>query len=67
MTNREWMQNLSDEDLSKFLTIGLPKTIITNSNPPAYYTIPISINNIAGNYTISDMGILQWLNETHID
>lgn len=67
MTNREWMEQLSDEDLSKFLTLGLPKVIETNTNPPAYYTIYISIGSIARSYTLSDAGILQWLNETHTD
>ena len=67
MTNREWMESLSDEDLSKFLTVGLPKVIEISSNLPICHTIYISIKDIARNYTLSDAGILQWLNEIHTD
>ena len=67
MTNRKWMEQLSDEDLSNFLTNGLPKDIEINSNPPTYYTILINIGSIARQYIQSATGIMQWLNETHTD
>lgn len=61
MTNREWMEQLSHEDLAKFLTIGLRKQYISNlpdNRPFIYYE---SIKDIARNYTNAELGILDWL------
>lgn len=65
MTNREWMEQLSDEDLANFLTIGLKKEYISNTSPAYVGSYFESITDISRKYIQSTTGIMQWLNEVH--
>jgi hypothetical protein len=65
MTNREWIESLSDEDLARFLMIGLRKEYESNTYPAYIGVYSESIADIARHYTQSTTGIMQWLNEVH--
>ena len=67
MTNREWMEQLSDEDLANFLTIGLKKKYISGTSSAYVGGYFESIADIARHYTQSTTGIMQWINEVHKD
>lgn len=61
MTNREWMESLTDYQLADFLTVGL--SVICKSFPQAkcmYYT---NIDTIARYCAENSIGIIQWLYE----
>ena len=57
MTNRQWLETLSDEQLAKFLTIGLG----VKSMHYISFPFDISITDISRNYTSSKLGIEKWL------
>lgn len=64
ITNREWMNTLTDEQLSKFLTDGLlvhNKIVDATGNT---YTIDsfTSIAHVYRRYIHSQKGLEQWLN-----
>ena len=62
MTNREWMQSLTDEELANFLTDGLP--VKDNRFRLAGYGMFLSsINTISSRYTSSHLGIEEWLKQ----
>ena len=69
MTNREWMESLSDEDLAHFLTIGLEKEYTSNTYPAYIAVYRESITDIAENYPLSagsiTGNIILWLSEVH--
>ena len=60
MTNREWLESLTDEQLALFLTSGVPIV-----DKEAYYGIGkvscVSIQDIKWRYTQSNSGIVDWL------
>lgn len=59
MTNRQWISEMDNRTLSKFLTFGIMvRTINFHSDP-----FPISISEIARQYTSSALGIEMWLSE----
>ena len=60
MNNREWLESLTDKQLSHFVTFGLYVTPI--NYPNGKYCI--SIHDIGRRSTQSDTGIEEWLKET---
>lgn len=60
MTNREWLESLTDEQFALFLTSGVPIV-----DKEAYYGIGtvscVSIQDIKWRYIQSTTGIEQWL------
>lgn len=62
MTNREWMQSLTDEELANFLTQGLPlkdiRIIIEG-----YDMFVASIHAVSYRYISSHLGIEEWLKQ----
>ena len=65
MTNREWMNTLTDEQLSKFLTDGLllhhkQLDAIDNVYTADFFT---SISFVYRRYIHSQKGLEQWLSE----
>ena len=73
MTNREWLESLSDDDLSGFLALGIyvrdkkiPEVMPDTEDgyPISYGTdFYISIRDVANQYAQSPLGLYQWLNE----
>lgn len=59
MTNREWLQGLSDEELARFLTEGLLVTSTRWDGTPYF----MNIRQIANNYMLSVFGIKEWLSK----
>ena len=59
MTNRQWLESLSDFQLAAFLTTGIPVRMI-NFHTQSF---PIDVWTIAHQYTDSVLGINTWLNE----
>ncbi len=57
MTNREWLQSLSDQELAGFLTNGLSVTSTRWGGTPYY----MSIGQVTAQYTMSRLGITEWL------
>lgn len=53
MTNREWLESLSDEDLAAFYTLGIQ--LKDNSY--------INLHSVAMNFTSSQQGIKDWLSK----
>lgn len=49
MTNREWMESLSDEQLAQFLTLGIQNDLFT-----------ISIHQLISSFTQSTIGLKDW-------
>lgn len=62
MTNREWMQSLTDEELANFLTDGLPVKDI-RFKLDGYGMFLSSINTTSSRYTSSHLGIEEWLKQ----
>ena len=56
-TNREWLESLTNKQLSEFLTHGIMVRTSYIGCPP----FPISIHQIAGSYMQSTLGIEKWL------
>ena len=57
LTNRQWLETLTDEQLAKFLTVGLR----VKSMHYIDFPFDISISDIARQYTSSVSGIEKWL------
>ena len=62
MTNREWMQSLTDKELAYFLTLGLPVKDI-RFKLDGYGMFPISINTISPRSISSHLGVEEWLKQ----
>lgn len=62
MTNREWMQSLTDEELAYFLTAGLPVKDI-RIGLDGYNMFGISVHTISHRYISSHLGIEEWLKQ----
>lgn len=58
MTNRQWLESLTDNQLAAFLTNGL---YVFSAHYIRDYAEYISIRQIASNYTQSQLGIEKWL------
>ena len=56
-TNRQWLESLTDKQLSEFFTLGI--TVRTDYPDCAPFTT--SIRQIAGAYIQSTLGIEKWL------
>ncbi len=56
-TNRQWLESLTDKQLSEFFTLGIMVRTHYIGCPP----FPISIHQIAGSYMQSTLGIEKWL------
>ena len=52
MTNREWMESLSDKQLAQFLTLGIQNGFFT-----------ISIHQLISSFTQSTIGLQEWLSK----
>lgn len=57
-TNRQWLEFLTDKQLSEFFTHGL---MVTTAHYAGCLPFPISIHQIAGSYMQSTLGIEKWL------
>ena len=57
MTNREWLESLTDKQLADFFTHG----IVVRTHYIGCSPFPISIHQIAGSYIQSTLGIEKWL------
>ena len=57
MTNRKWLETLANEQLAKFLTMGLR----VKSTHYIGFPFDISISDIARQYTSSALGVEKWL------
>lgn len=60
MTNRQWIESLTDRQLAEFLTFGI---MVRRLN---YHTdaFRVSIHDIARQYTSSTLGVESWLSAT---
>ena len=58
MTNREWLQNLSDKELAEFLTVGIKLKFISMPVACVY-----NVREIASRYTQSVNGLEKWLSK----
>lgn len=61
MTNRDWMESLSNKELSRFLTCGLPLRCRYSPEGINVGVLNISLNTIAYRYIQSFSGIELWL------
>ena len=59
MTNRQWLAQMSDQDLARFLTNGI-KVRFRGTDYSAFY---ISITQLANRYIPSALGIEEWLSQ----
>ena len=59
MTNREWMESLSDNDLAAFLTTGLFCECLWAPKPQNKFVV--NVQSITNRYTHSQIGIAEWL------
>lgn len=57
ITNRQWLESLTDKQLSEFFTHGIMVRTSYIGCPPFL----ISIHQIAGSYMQSTLGIEKWL------
>lgn len=65
MTNREWIESLTDTQLAEFFTHGL----MVNFNTTEQHNImnfPITIQQLAGSYMQSASGLEKWLSESQM-
>ena len=58
MTNREWLESLTDNQLAAFLTAGL---FVTSAHYSGGVHFPANIRMLASSYTQSQLGIEKWL------
>lgn len=66
ITNREWLESLTNRQLAEFLTFGLLVRSVHFVGEPFTISIEpftISISQIAGRYTSSTVGIEKWLSQ----
>ena len=61
MTNREWLESLTDVQLAEFFTHGIMVTL--KGVPEGLKIMPfsISIHQIIGSYISSTLGVTKWL------
>ena len=59
ITNRQWLESLTNKQLAEFLTFGLLVRSVHYIGEPFI----ISISQIAGHYTESTKGIEKWLSQ----
>ena len=57
-TNRQWLESLTDNQLSEFFTHGI---VVISAHYEGVLPHPISIHQIAGSYMQSTLGIEKWL------
>lgn len=62
MTNREWMQSLTDEELANFLTDGLYVRDI-RIGLDGFNMFAMSVHIIAHRYNSSRLGIEEWFKQ----
>lgn len=65
MTNREWIESLTDRQLAEFYTHGL----MVNFNTTEQHDImnfPITIQQLTGSYMQSASGLEKWLSESQM-
>jgi len=58
ITNREWLESLTDKQLAQFLTNGLR---VVSAHYMGDYPFYINIVSLASKYTQSELGIEKWL------
>ena len=58
MTNREWLQSLSDKELAEFLTCGIEIKYVSMPVACCY-----NIREIASRYSSSSKGLEKWFSE----
>ena len=58
ITNRQWLESLTDNQLAAFLTDGL---YVTSAHYLGTYASYVNIRQVASNYTQSQLGIEKWL------
>jgi len=56
-TNRQWLESLTDKQLSEFFTHGIMVKTCYLDCPP----FPLSIHQIAGSYMQATQGVERWL------
>ena len=59
LTNRQWLETLTDKQLAAFLTDGL---YVKYAHYLGAYATYLNIRQVASNYTQSQLGIEKWLN-----
>lgn len=59
MTNREWLNTLTDEQLANFLTVGLYVRYKSMPDIP----IMFSIKSLTYQYVQSTIGLTEWLSQ----
>lgn len=57
-TNRQWLESLTDQQLSEFFTCGLR---VTTAHYLGVLPFFINMRSIADSYTQSNLGIEKWL------
>ena len=60
MTNREWLNTLSDTQLASFLTNGLPCKYYWDDSD---FTVLVSLKRVLFRGTCSEDTLLRWLSE----
>ena len=60
MTNREWLNNLTDKQLAAFLTNGLP---CKYDGDDSDFTILVSLKRVLFRGTCSEETLFRWLSE----
>ena len=58
LTNRQWLESLTDNQLAAFLTTGL---YVRPAHYAGTYATYINIREVAAQYTQSQLGIEKWL------
>ena len=58
LTNRQWLESLTDNQLAAFLTDGL---FVTSAHYSGGVHFPANIRILANSYTQSNLGIEKWL------
>lgn len=58
ITNREWLESLTDKQLAAFLTDGL---FVTSAHYLGGVHFPVNIRMTANSYIQSNLGIEKWL------
>ena len=65
MTNREWLDSLSDEEYAKFIANGLLVKLKGYDGKPIYGIIlpnfSFGASTLCGHYMASEKGIKEWL------
>ena len=58
LTNRQWLESLTNSQLAAFLTDGL---YMTSAHYLGAYATYVNIRQVASNYTQPQLGIEKWL------